>query len=257
MNTTGAVRVGLAILGMVISAPQGGVAQEEPAEGGVDGGRGFFQVGYMRLGMDDLNTALAGGGLPTMDEDVLTLGGAGYGARGRFLIGGEGHALTGRKETTPGGARELAVSGGYGMFRIGYLVVTGDAFDIYPLFGIGGGGMSLKIAERGAPTFDQVIADPETSSTLSTTVFVLDVAAAANFRITMSDNEDGVGGFLLGVQAGYSFTPAQSGWTLDGTNDVAGGPDLRIQGPYVRLSIGGWGRQNPEEEEAIGAASFR
>jgi len=253
MNTMKAVRVGLAIFGMVITAPVGAAAQEEQVETGVDGGRGFFQVGYMRLSLDDLNTPLAGAGLPSMDEDFLTLGGAGYGARGRFLIGGEGHALLGRTETTPGGARQLTVSGGYGMFRVGYLAVTRDAFDVYPLFGIGGGGMSLKIAERGAPTFDQVIADPETSSTLATAMFVLDVAAAANFRITMGENEDGVGGFVLGVQAGYSFSPAQSGWTLDGTNDVAGGPDLRIQGPYVRLSIGGWGRRNPEEEPAEAA----
>jgi len=256
MNTTKAVRVGIAILGVVISVPLGAAAQREPTEGGVDGGRGFFQVGYMRLSMDDLNTALAGGGLPSMDEDHLTLGGAGYGARGRFLIGGEGHALLGRRETTAGGARQVTVSGGYGMFRIGYLAVTRDAFDIYPLFGIGGGGMSLMIAERSAPTFDQVIADPETSSTLASAMFVLDVAAGANFRITLGDNEDGVGGILLGVQAGYSFSPAQSGWTLDGTNDVAGGPDLKIQGPYVRLSIGGWGRAN-EEEEPAEAANLR
>jgi hypothetical protein len=246
MNTTNAVRIGIAILGAMVWTPLGAAAQAEPDEEG-NAGRGFFQVGYMRLSTDDLGAELGAAGLPAMDEDFLTLGGAGYGTRGRFLIGGEGHALLGRKETTPGGARQLTVSGGYGLFRLGYLAVTRDAFDVYPLFGIGGGGMSLKIAERGAPTFDQVIADPETSSTLATAVFVLDVAAAANFRITMSENEDGVGGFLLGVQAGYSFAPAQSGWTLDGTNDVAGGPDLKIQGPYVRLSIGGWGRQNPEE----------
>jgi hypothetical protein len=248
MNTTRAVGIGIAVLGMAMVAPLAAAAQEDPEEEGY-AGRGFFQVGYMRLDMDDLGAALGAAGLPTMDEDFLTLGGAGYGTRGRFLIGGEGHALLGRKEVTPGGARELTASGGYGMFRVGYLAVARDAFDVFPLFGIGGGGMSLKIAERSAPTFDEVLTDPETSSTLSTAVFVLDVAAAANFRITMSDNDDGVGGFLLGVQAGYSFTPAQSGWTLDGINDVAGGPDLKIQGPYVRLSIGGWGRQDAEDGE--------
>jgi hypothetical protein len=252
MNTKNAVRVALAILGGVAWTPFGVAAQEEPAEGGIDAGRGFFQAGYMQLSLDDLNTDLTGGALPAMSEDYLTLGGAGYGARGRFLIGGEGHALLGRKETTPGGLRELAVSGGFGMFRVGWLVVSRGAFDLYPLFGIGGGGMSLKIAERSVPTFDQVIADPETSSTLTTAVLVLDVGAAANYRITMGQRENRVGGFLLGVQAGYSFAPAQSAWSLDGTNDVAGGPDLRIQGPYVRLSIGGWGRETPQEGASPG-----
>ncbi|MGE0158194.1 MAG: hypothetical protein AB7T31_02210 [Gemmatimonadales bacterium] len=254
MNTKNAVAI--AAIAWSASAPFAAgrlEAQTAPADEEPTAGRGFFQAGYLRLGLDDLNTALTGAALPAMSEDFLTLGGAGYGTRGRFLIGGEGHALMGAKETTPGGGRQLTVSGGFGLFRVGYLVITGEAFDLYPLFGIGGGGMSLKIAERFAPTFDQVIADPETSSTLSTAVLVLDVGLAANYRVTLGERERGVGGFLLGVQAGYSFAPAQSAWSLDGTNDVAGGPDLRIQGPYVRLSLGGWGRETPEEEAAAGA----
>jgi hypothetical protein len=252
MNTTRAVTIALAILGLVMGSPfrMGLAAQAEATEAEGNAGRGFFQAGYIRLDIDELNDELVLGGLPSMGENYLTLGGAGYGARGRFLIGGEGHALLGGSESAVGGARKLTVSGGYGMFRVGYLVLTRDALDVFPLFGIGGGGMGLKIAERSAPTFDQVINDPETSSTLSTGVFLLDVGAAANYRLTMSERENGVGGLLLGVQVGYSFAPAQSAWNLDGTNDVAGGPDLRIQGPYVRLSIGGWGRQDPEDAEA-------
>jgi hypothetical protein len=209
-------------------------------------GRGFFQVGYMRVDMDDLDRALGSAGLPSLSGDYLTLGGAGFGTRGRFLIGGEGHALLGRKETTPGGVRELSAGGGYGLFRVGYLAFTTGALDVYPIFGIGGGGTSLKIAERSVPTFDDVLTDPERSATLSTAVFLLDVAAAANYRVTMSEEDGRVGGFLLGVHVGYTFAPAQSSWTLDGINDVAAGPDFAVQGPYVRLSIGGWGRENRE-----------
>jgi hypothetical protein len=200
--------------------------------------------------MDELDTALGAAGLPSLSRDYLTLGGAGYGTRGRFLIGGEGHALLGRKETTAGGARQLSADGGFGLFRVGYLALSVGALDVYPIFGIGGGGTSLKIAERSAPTFDDVLTDPERSATLSAAVFLLDVAAAANYRVTINQEEDGrVGGFLLGVQVGYTFAPAQSAWTLDGINDVAAGPDFRIQGPYVRLSIGGWGRESEQDEE--------
>jgi opacity protein-like surface antigen len=221
-------------------------AQAETNQDEGMGGRGSFQIGYLRLDLDDLDSALDGAALPSIGEDFLTMGGAGFASRGRFLFGGEGHAVLGAGETTAGGGRQLNVSGGYGMFRVGYLVLTGDAFDVYPLFGLGGGAMSLKIAERFAPTFDQVIADPETSSVLSNAQFVLDVGLGASYRITMSGRENRFGGILLGVHAGYSFAPAQSAWSLDGTNDVAGGPDLRIQGPYVRLSVGGWARRNPE-----------
>jgi hypothetical protein len=155
----------------------------------------------------------------------------------------------GAKETTPGGARQLSAGGGYGLFRVGYLAVTAGALDVYPIFGIGGGGTSVKIAERSVPTFDEVLSDPERSATLSSAVFLMDVAAAANYRVTMREEEGRAGGILLGVQVGYAFAPAQSAWTLDGLNDVAAGPDFRITGPYVRLSVGGWGRETEQEEE--------
>ena len=253
MKTRTVVAVAWAIACAPVWA-DGLAAQVENRDEGT-GSRGSFQVGYLRLDLDDLSSALDGAALPSMSEDFLTLGGSGFAARGKFLIGGEGHAVLGTGETTGDGGRRLNVSGGYGMFRVGYLVYTRDALDVYPLFGIGGGGMSLKIAERFAPTFDQVIADPETSSTLSTALFVLDVGVGASYRITMGQRENGVGGILVGFQTGYSFAPAQSAWSLDGTNDVAGGPDLRIQGPYVRVSIGGWGREDPEEP--AGAAQAR
>jgi hypothetical protein len=210
------------------------------------GGRGFFQVGYLRMDVDDLNGSLAGAGLPSLDRNYLTLGGGGYGSRGRFLIGGEGHALLGRKETTTGGARQLTADGGYGLFRVGYLAVSAGPLDVYPLFGIGGGGTSLKIAERSVPTFDEVLTDPERSATMSAAVFLLDLAAAVSYRVTMGEREGRVGGILLGIQAGYTFAPAQSAWTLDGINDVADGPDFGIEGPYVRIAIGGWGRNRAQ-----------
>jgi hypothetical protein len=64
----------------------------------------------------------------------------------------------------------------------------------------------------------------------------------------MGRRDDGVGGVLLGVSLGYTFAPGASKWTLDGINSVAGGPTFQIEGPYVRLSIGGWGIEQEDEE---------
>ena len=211
-------------------------------------GRGYFLVGYHRLGLRGLNRDLRAAGLPAMDRHYLTLGGAGLGTRGRFLIGGEGHALLGGKETSQGGAFQLSTGGGYGLFRVGYLAIAGESFDLYPLLGIGGGGVGLKIVERDAPTFGEVLSDPERSSSLDTGMFLLDVSLSANYRIAVGERENGVGGFLLGVQAGYTFAPGQSSWKLDGLNSVAGGPTFQIEGPYVRLSIGGWGIEEEDDE---------
>lgn len=227
----------------------GASAQAPEAASPQAAGRGFFQAGYQRLNLRGLNRDLRAAGLPAMDRHYLTLGGAGLGTRGRFVIGGEGHALLGGNETTPGGARQLSTSGGFGLFRVGFLAISGDAFDLYPMLGIGGGAMSLKIVERDAPTFDEVLTDPERSSSLDTGMFLLDVSLSANYRVVLGEREDGVGGILLGVQAGYTFAPGSSSWKLDGINSVADGPTLQIEGPYIRLSIGGWGIEDEDEND--------
>ncbi|HET9948890.1 MAG TPA: hypothetical protein VFQ22_08210 [Longimicrobiales bacterium] len=103
--------------------------------------------------------------------------------------------------------------------------------------------MSVHIAERAAPVFDDVLANPRRSATLTAGAFLLDLNVSADYLIDMGDDdgdEDG-GGLLVGVRAGYTFAPGDTSWRLDAINDVAGGPDLLMRGPYVRVAIGGWG----------------
>jgi len=199
--------LGAILTGAVLAAPLGGLdAQDRGPDRDAVAGRGFFQVGYLHLDLDGLNSDLLAAGLPRLEQDHLTLGGAGYGSSGRFLIGGEGHALIGEDETTADGSRQLSPSGGYGLFRIGYLAFSRSQLDVYPLLGIGGGGMSLTIAERSAPTFDDVLADPERAARLSTGMFLLDLGVGANYRVAVGDDDE-EGGFLVGLQAGYTFAP--------------------------------------------------
>lgn len=214
-------------------------------------GRGYFQVGYMGLDLGPLNQSLLDAGYPTLDDSFLTLGGGGYGGVGRFVIGGEGHGLIGRHETTSDGTRRISAGGGYGLFRVGYRAFSWEGLDIVPLIGVGGGGLSLDILERSVPIFDDVLADPGRSSRLSTGMFLLDASVAASYRVQMPGQrrrERERGGLLLGLQVGYTFAPGRTSWKLDGINDVAGGPDFEIEGASIRLSIGGWGREEPDDD---------
>lgn len=205
-------------------------------------GRGFFQAGYFGLDVDDVNSALAGAGFPTLDRGVVTLGGGGYATRGRFVIGGEGHGILSQGQPSPDGSVQVGLDGGFGLFKVGYLAYSQDGFDIYPMVGIGGGGLSLSIVERSAPTFEDILADPARSSNLSTGMFIMDLSVNGDYRFTRRVSEEGgAGGFLVGFQAGYLFAPGSTNWQLDDINNVAGGPDLGVQGFYVRVSLGGWG----------------
>jgi len=210
-------------------------------------GRGFFQAGYFGLDLDELNGSLAGAGFPSLGHGFLSLGGAGYGNRGRFLIGGEGHGLLGQDETTADGAYQISASGGYGLFRVGYLAFSENGFDVFPVIGIGGGALGIKIAERSAPTFEDVLDSPGRSSSLSTGMFLMDASIEANYRIDVANEEDGRrGGFLVGLQVGYAFAPGETSWRLDEINGVAAGPQFQIEGLHVRVSLGGWGEEEPE-----------
>lgn len=214
-------------------------------------GRGFFQAGYMGLDLNGLNKSLSDASYPSLDSNFVTLGGAGYGNQGRFLIGGEGHAILGSEKTTSDGSFEISAGGGYGLFRIGYMAYSRANLDVFPTIGIGGGSMSVSIKERSAPTFDQVLENPSRSSELSNGMFLLDLSLAANYRIPVPiDDGEGEGGPLLGLQVGYTFSPGNPSWELDGLNKVAGGPSLQIEGAYIRVSLGGWGREAVESPES-------
>lgn len=204
-------------------------------------GRGFFQAGSLFLDTDALNAELAGAGLPGLDGTSFTIGGGGYGTVESFLIGLEGHAILGSTETSGDGAFQTSLGGGYGLFRLGYLAVDGDALDVYPTLGVGGGQVNVKIRERSAPTFDDVLGDPQRSSSLSSRMLLLDLGVGVDYRIRVDSDDDEFGGLLVGLTGGYTFAPGSPSWRLDGINGVAGGPELLIQGFYLRASIGGWG----------------
>jgi hypothetical protein len=214
------------------------------------GGRGAFQIGFQASDLDPLNARLTTAGLPAFEDGFVTLGGFGLGRAGRILIGGEGHGMLPREEDSADGTYRTRLSGGYGLFNLGYLAHSGPRLDVYPLVGIGGGGMSLEIVERTAPTFDDVLADPARSTRLASGTFLLSAAVGADLRLGGGDrdrrhrdrDDDGDrGGLFVGVRAGWLWAPGDTSWELDGLNDVAGGPAAGPEGFYVRVSLGGWG----------------
>lgn len=222
-------------------------------------GRGAFQVGFQGTDLGDLNADLTGAGFPSFDDGLITLGGFGLGSAGRFLIGGEGHALLPTEETTADGTFRTRFGGGYGMFNLGYLAYSDDHVDIYPILGVGGGGTTLEIIERSSPTFDDVLDDPARGSRLTTGGFMMSVSVGADYRFGPAererrrwrdrgrdrndddDEDDDHGGLFVGLRAGWLWTPGDARWELDELNEVAGGPNVGPTGLFIRLSVGGWG----------------
>lgn len=201
-------------------------------------GRGYFMFGAHFLDIDDLNARLSNLGYTEFPSYFYTIGGGGHGIlESGIVIGGEGHALLNRKETT--GTFNSSLGGGYGFFNLGYAVYKQNDFTVYPLIGIGGGTVTMKITDSEAPLFDDVIADPKRTAELSTGGFLLDLSVGMDYLFRVGTDED-EGGFMFGLRAGYTFSPSDSDWKMNG-NQINGGPDFGVAGPYIRLMIGGGG----------------
>lgn len=211
---------------------------------GAGGGMGFFSVGWQRLDLGDLNPRLEAAGYPAFAEDFLSLGGSGYFVRQRVIIGGEGNGLLRPSETTADGAFRTRLSGGYGMFNLGYALASSPRAALFPMVGIGGGGVVLEILDRATPNFDDVLLNPQRGARLTSGGLMLDASAGVTYRLTEPPPRRprrGSGGLALGLRAGYTFAPFTTEWRTDAGNDVAAGPDVSLQGAYVRVMLGGWG----------------
>lgn len=210
-------------------------------------GRGYLMLGVTTIDLAPVNARLGPQGYPALPETLFTVGGGGHGVRGRWIIGGEGMALVGRSKEAPvGGVTfDTTLHGGYGFFDLGYLAFAQDGLHVYPLIGVGGGGGRLTFDSTADRSFDDLAANPRVGATALTGGFLMQVALGVDKLFVLGTRDEGgrrrEGGVVVGVRAGYVFGPGQSNWGIGGT-DVTGGPDLKLTGPYVRVVIGGGGR---------------
>lgn len=206
------------------------------------GGRGHFAIGYMNLDTTDLNNTLAAQGYSKIPGDFLTAGGGGYALFDNGLIlGGTGLGLvSSEKQIIRNGERyEQMVGAGLGLFKIGYAVVRTADMHIAPQFGIGGGGIAIDISKKEDLSFNQALDNPNRTVNLSKGGLALDFGITFNHLIGAVVDDEDRGGFAVGAEVGYVWSPgAESKW-FDGSTEVSGGPDFSLQGFYLRLTIGG------------------
>ncbi|MDZ7292153.1 MAG: hypothetical protein ONB44_20555 [candidate division KSB1 bacterium] len=220
-------------------------AQETKAQTKMRGGRGYFMTGVNMLDLGAFNSQLQSSGYSSFSEDLFALGGGGHAIINHLIIGGEGHALlTSDKDVVLAGRRyKTSLEAGYGFFDLGYQLISHGGFALYPLVGIGGGGLVLKISERASPSFDEVLADPGRGAQLFTGGLMLHASLGADYFIQTRRDESKQGGVMIGIRAGYNFTPIKGDWSLE-EFAIAGGPEIGITGPYVRVMLGGGGNRS-------------
>ncbi len=238
MKRTSRWFIGMGILFLLISVP--GLRAQEKTQGL---GGGYFLVGENWTSLSDLNAALAKAGYGRFSENGVAFGGGGFGIRGRLLLGGMGAGSSNGSMTANGNKVEL--SGGFGLFDMGYVLFSGSAWRVYPMIGIGGGGFTLKIYSQEKPAgFQELLKNPcgELQLTSGNVLLNFGVGFHALLGKKERKNEEGIGGFLIGVRLGYLLSVYTSGWDA-ARGSVPDGPSAPFTGPYVYLTLGGGGGQ--------------
>lgn len=200
-----------------------------------DSGQGYFQAGLHWIGLDELNDRLFLFGIPSFNNHFVTLGGGGHIEIDRLLLGGEGHGLLKQTQASPGFTHSL--SGGYGFFNVGGVIVRDNDFRVFGLVGLGGGGLQMETSERALLTWDEVMASPRRGVLLTVGGFMVQTSFGADY-IADVDETFGIGGVTVGARFGFTYQTDSDDWAMGGL-DTPGGPKTGISGFYARLSVGG------------------
>ena len=209
-------------------------------EGAVKGGGGGgFMFGLNRFDLTKLSTKLEAKGFEALEKNSFSFGGGGYGIiREKILLGGEGH---GSQQNIFSDTLKASIGAGYGFFDVGYVVFSKSSFKLFPMIGLGGGSINLNITERGVtPTFDEILENPGREVNISTGGILLQLGVGMDYFLKLGEDEEGEGGLLFGIRAGYTYAPTKADWKMEDM-DILGGPDAGVTGPYVHLVVGGGG----------------
>jgi len=212
--------------------------QEITSASSEKGGVGYSMFGRSILDLGDLNSTLENNGYPAMSENFFSVGGGGHGIiNNRWIIGGEGHTLLGEEATHEN--YKQSITGGYGFFDLGYILFSIKDLRVYPLLGLGGGGMNLKIREDiTSISMDNILDNPGRGAELTTAGFLFNLGGGIDYLFTFGKDEITRGGMFLGIRAGYTISAFKGKWMMDGI-EITGAPETGIKGPYIRIMIGG------------------
>lgn len=224
-----------AALALAPLAPARLAAQAHESDGKAFHGFSIFvMAGAQRIRTGALNGDLAARGQPGFEHTFASLGAGVQASLGRVLLGLEGAGLVERRAESVQFDRTL--SGGYGMADVGYAVLDSRHVRLYPMAGIGVGGVTFASRRQGVPTFGDLLDSPDWAARLSSVELVLQAAVGGDYVVWTGERDGKSRHLSVGVRAGYTFAPAAGAWRLGGTR-VVGGPAVRIEGAYARLVV--------------------
>ena len=202
------------------------------------GGGGAFSFGMQTMPVSELR--IFAPDMAPLPTTSLTFGGYGYLQFNRFTVGLKGGGYTGSESRDA----EFVYSfgGGYFMADVGYKVFGTDRTSIYPVLGVGFYGAGFQAAELGTVTITNVDLPYMNTSSFNISNVLFDLGVRLEQIVTFKSSEHcGKGGMMVGLEAGYQYSPPTDYWKGSCGCPVYGVPEFSFQGFYARLLIGGFG----------------
>ncbi len=207
----------------------------------------FVSTGAATFETSQINALLGTAGYFAVSDDAIGFGGGGFGSFGPLRIGAEHVRLDGGEESTPAGL-SARIEASYTIVTLGWDLRPRGRMSIAPTLGVGRGSYVLTLGDRNggpsvplspAPTFDEILDAPGTSSRIAGGHWVFEPMLAAELLVVRGSSQRR--GITIGARAGYRVAPNRPDWEYRGTA-AAGGPIDQAKGPILRLTVGVGGR---------------
>jgi len=206
--------------------------------GQTTGGIGFFTPGIHTIQYSKLNSFLPAG-YPQITNKPFITAGAGYGVFSNIVIGGEGGTMHAGSFTKDN--QQVDLTGDFGFFSLGYVVLNSKGLLMYPLVSIGSNDLEIYIHQKDqTASFGTITGEPFRATALHYNTKMLKFSVAGLYTVQGGKSEKGSAGLMIGLVAGYQMSYKKGVWKYD-NGSVSGGPDFSNNGFFVQLMIGGGG----------------
>ncbi|MFC1538696.1 hypothetical protein ACFL6H_04670 [Candidatus Latescibacterota bacterium] len=200
------------------------------------------------MDMQDMNTTLSNKGYSKFSNNLFGIGFGGREinkSRYRKFIFNDSSAvfyLPREKNSTVGNKKyNSSLSGFAGVFNIGYVIYEKNNLKIFPLWGMGGGVMRMRITEKRS--FDDTLDNPKGSAVITHGISILSLSVGIEKLFKKKEGEKVDRYRMVGIRLGYRHCPDEYDW-----KNVSGGPDITMTGPFFMLMYGG-GSQNKNKSD--------
>lgn len=191
------------------------------------------------LELNELNINLKDRGFPEAPTNYLSYGIGGHFVHNKIVAGIELLRLLERTTTAPT-EYNISISAKFYLINFGHLIYQKKGLMMYPFLGTGLGKFKMIAAQNNIDSFND-ISNLQKSSESKFSNIIFNLGFSTDYFLKYDPQKKGSNNLIIGFRVGMNFIPFKSKWKVNRI-EVPDGPEIGINGPYIRLIIGlgGW-----------------